>query len=535
MSLSPLKLESRMKSRVGGHVPGSSARCDECRRRRRKCDLVEPQCGLCQKNGLKCSGPKQAAIFVHRYADSFNAHTQRTALTQAYQHRVATQEHSRQFFDTTMLWIRYLRSLLAERQWSSSLTLDQNVRPSSQSSHELVYQALLNDFRPRDHGIFSGDRIDVAGTKHYSNIATCVRALLPLSTLRIRTLDLSLLSLLSLYYGCLHGDAGLEELAYSSYTIALGQYSHLLTHFLSKDAKVSPSAYQAFMYISISMHMFEHLRAAATQSAEYRPHMQGALAVLEAGGPQPLLTSCGMQKAFSGLRGVAVFTAIEQREQTFFAEPAWLNIPFEHVKKSTRDHLTDLGVHIPNLLQCFDLLSASTTTWYTAENFETGMSLLTQITDLEQKLEWWLSGVETTTSEPLYWPRNLPTTSERNYDTECVPKYSNKFHQLVFQCGPVAGLLVHYWSFRLQLAITSIKLQQSLLSHIGQVPERAVFKEKLSQGLEKEQALADDTAQLILGAEPSLSSCFEGFVCLQPPLRIVTNYFETLNPTPAVI
>ncbi|KFZ02656.1 hypothetical protein V500_00046 [Pseudogymnoascus sp. VKM F-4518 (FW-2643)] len=481
----------------------------------RKCDLSEPQCGRCQKSGLRCSGPKQAAIFVHRYADSFNAHTQRAALSQAYQHRVAILEHSRQFFDTTMLWIRYLRGLLAERQWSSSLALDQNVRPSYKTSHELVYQALLNDFRPKNQGIFSGDRIEGTGTKHYSNIATCVRALLPLSSLSIPTLDLSLLSLLSLYYGSLHGDAGLEEFAYSSYTIALGQYSHLLTRFLSKDAKVSA--------------------AAATQSAEYRPHMQGALAALQASGPQPLLTSCGMQKAFCGLRGAAVFTAIEQREQTFFAEPDWLGIPFEHVNKSTRDHLTDLGVHIPNLLQCFDILSASTTTGYTALHFETGMSLLTQITDLEQKLEGWLSALETTTSEPLYWPRNLPTTHDRkHHDAECVPKYSNKFHQLVFHSGPVAGLLVHYWSFRLQLGITSIKLQQSLLSHVSQVPERAIFQEKLSQNLQREQALADDTAQLILGAEPSLSSCFEGFVCLQPPLRIVTNYFETLNSPLAV-
>ncbi|OBT68620.1 hypothetical protein VE03_01802 [Pseudogymnoascus sp. 23342-1-I1] len=278
------------------------------------------------------------------------------------------------------------------------------------------------------------------------------------------------------------------------------------------------------------MHMFEHLRAAASQSAEYGPHMQGALAALRAGGPQALVTSCGMQKAFCGLRGVAVFTAIEQREQTFFAEPDWLGIPFEHVSKSTRDHLTDLGVHIPNLLQCFDIHSASTTTGYTAEHFETGMSLLTQITDLEQKLEGWLSGLETTTLEPLYWSRNLPTThNHKNYDAECVPKYSNKFHQLIFRSGPVAGLLVHYWSFCLQLGITSIKLQQILLSHVSQVPEQVLVQDKLCQGLQKEQELADDTAQLILGAEPSLSSCFEGFVCLQPPLRIVASYFEDMN------
>ncbi|KFY46696.1 hypothetical protein V494_00360 [Pseudogymnoascus sp. VKM F-4513 (FW-928)] len=536
MSLPPLKLKSAVMARVGGHVPGSSARCDECRRRRKKCDLLEPQCGRCQKSGLKCSGPKQAAIFVHRYANSFNAHSQRQALIQAYQHRVSTLEHSRQFFDTTMLWVRYLRCLLAERQWSSSLALDQNVRLSDGTSYDLVYQALLNDFRPKNQGIFSGDRIEGTGTKHYSNIATCVRALLPLASLRIPALDQSLVSLLSLYYGSLHGDAGLEEFAYSSYTIALGQYSLLLTRFLSKDTKVSTQAYQTFVYISISMLMFEDLRAAATQSTEYRPHMKGALAALEACGPQALLASCGMQKAFCGLRGVAVFTAIEQRELTFFAEPDWLGIPFENVKKSMRDHLVDLGVHIPNLLQSFDIFSASTIAEYTTVQFDIGISILAQITDLEQKFEEWLSMLEATTSDPLYWSRSLPTTNDRkHHDTECVPKYSNKFHQLVFHSGPVAGLLAHYWSFRLQLAMTSIKLQQTLLSYVSKVPEQVLDQEKLTMSLHKEQELADSTAQLILGAEPSLSSCFEGFVCLQPSLRIVTSYFENLNPPLAVI
>ncbi|KFY10711.1 hypothetical protein V491_07518 [Pseudogymnoascus sp. VKM F-3775] len=282
--------------------------------------------------------------------------------------------------------------------------------------------------------------------------------------------------------------------------------------------------------------MFEHLRAVATQSAECRQHMQGALTVLRACGPQPLVMSSSMQKAFCGLRGVAVFTAIEEREQTFFAEPDWLGIPFENINKSTRDRLTDLGVHIPNLLQCFDLFSANTTTEYTTQNFETGMSLLTQITDLEQKFEGWLSALQMTTSVPLYWSRDLPVTNyHRHHDTECVPKYSNKFHQLVFHSGPVAGLLVHYWSFRLQLCMTSVKLQQGLLGYVSEVPEQVPAQEQLSQSLQKEQALADSTAQLILGAEPSLSSCFEGFVCLQPPLRIVTSYFESLNlPIPVI-
>lgn len=410
--------------------------------------------------------------------------------------------------------------------------MDQDIRISYQASHDNLYQSLLNEFEPKNQGIFSGDRIQGTGVKHYSNVAICIRSLLPLSLMGIPTLDHSLLGLLSLYYGNLHGDSGLEELAYSSYTAALGQYSRLLSRFLHKDTEIPVQACQAFIYISISMQIFEYLRGAATQGTEKQPHIGGVLEALRCCGPQALGRSSGLQMAFRGVRGVAIFDAIEQRKKSFLAEPDWLSVP-QRLNKSMRDRLNDIGVHIPGLLECSDLLFAAQNA-QVSQHLESAMSLLARITLLRHELHGWLSIFQSTTTEPLYWSRSTPITqSAASHDTECVPKYSNHFHQNSFPSGPVAGLLVQYWSFSLQLSMAAIELQLNLLSHDDQVAQGVFDRETLHHDVEKDQILADKTAQLILEAEPFLSSCFEGLVCLQSPLRIVGSFFN--NPSPSSV
>lgn len=472
------------------------------------------------------------AIFVNRHAESFNAHTQRTALVEAYQDRLLVYpEHMnpRKLFDTAMGRIQRSRSLLARHQWSSSLVIDQNVHLAFQTSYELLYQALLSEFDPdKREGIFSGDRVTGKGTKHYSNVATCIRALLPHSSLRIPALDHSLLSLLALYYGCLHAESGLVEVAHACYTRTLGQYSRVLDQFLQKDSAISTRVYQVFTCISIALQMFEILREPGRQNEEYQPHVHGALNALQSGGPQILRTSLDMRKAFCGLRGMAVFVAMERREPTFLAEPDWLNVPFEDIERTTRDRLNDLGLQIPAILKDFDDFTAGFLSPPVSEDTETGMNLLVRVLHLQQSLEEWLDALKVATPEPLYWSRTLPIThAKNNLDAECAPKHSTEGYQLRFLSGPVAGLLVHYWSFCLQLGMASIELHRSLLGSSGQATDKLIDRETLTGGLKRAVVLADGTAQLILEGELYISSCFEGLVCLHWPLRIVSKYFSS--------
>ncbi|EHK22959.1 uncharacterized protein TRIVIDRAFT_60223 [Trichoderma virens Gv29-8] len=316
-----------------------------------------------------------------------------------------------------MLWIRYLRCLLADHQWSSSLAINQNARLFSQASYKSVYQALLNEFKPRNKGIFSGDRMKGTGPKHYSSVATCIRSLLPLSSLRIPTIDHSLLSLLSLYYGSLHGDVGLEKLAYSSYVVALalsGVHLHIDIDADVRTLKIGGDA----KYYRIS-------------------------------------------------------TARERSPKRFTA--LWTTAPANIIRNAK-------GI-------------------------------------LWSSLEEWLSLLKMAASQPLYWSRSSPVRHDNKYhDAECMPKYSNTFHQLCFLSGPIASLLVNHWSFALQLSMVLIELQESLLSYIDPGPEHIISRETLSHGLRNERTLADSNAQLILEAEPYLSCCFEGFANFIPLL-----------------
>ena len=393
-----------------------------------------------------------------------------------------------------------------------------------------MYPALLEEFKPdRQVGIFSGDRVAVAESKHYSSMATCIRSLLPLASLRIAVLDRCIMSLLALYYGRLHGDARLVEFARSSYTVALSQFSRQLESFMAKTTWTSMRSHQIFLCASMALQLFEHVSEIDVFGEGQLAHVDGALKFLHACGPKLLQKSPGMRMAFSGLRGVAVFVIIEQRVPNFLAEPDWLTVPFEGAEKSTKDRLNELGLEIPILLKSTDdLLSHVQSKVKAPARFvDIGLRLLNELAGLQRRFEEWLYAFKTSASGPLYWPRSQPTVNPGQRDTECQPKYTSNFHQLLFSCGPIAGLLTHCWSFQLQLLMTSIDLQQALLDRTSSIEqsESLSASKMLSNSLFKDHIAAEKTAQLILEAQPYLGSCFEGLLCLQSPLRIVARYF----------
>lgn len=85
----------------------------------------------------------------------------------------------------------------------------------------LTFLALIQDFKPAPQGgIFNGDRIS-RDDPNYSATALCIRALLPLTSLRIDPLNLPIFSLLTIYMGNLKNDTKMVQIAHSSYTAAL--------------------------------------------------------------------------------------------------------------------------------------------------------------------------------------------------------------------------------------------------------------------------------------------------------------------------
>lgn len=254
-----------------------------------QCDLVTPMCGPCRRGSLACSGPKLAvATFVNNASGSFHSQTPRQALKKAYNsrdivtHTAMSTDPIIQFYRATIRNIRSLQSTLARYE---SKPLLHNTLPDSvisTLSAQTIYAALLADFEPRKGGgIFGADRVNLPSFVHYSNVATCIRTLIPLAMLSVPLLNRSIFGLLSLYYGLLHGNGGLVQLARSSYTATLGHYSLQLKSELSFPKNKQSISYRVLICASVALHVLEHLNDVEVHGQGLLAHIDGASSMLE--------------------------------------------------------------------------------------------------------------------------------------------------------------------------------------------------------------------------------------------------------------
>lgn len=123
---------------------------------------------------------------------------------------------------------------------------------------ELFYGALLDAFQSRkESGVFSADRVGL-GERYHSNVALCIRGLLPLAAGSQKILDRAIFSLLAMYMGRLTGDTDMKDLARSIYASALGDFRHFLGSTLAKDfAGLYRKQSQVAFLLCTAMALFE--------------------------------------------------------------------------------------------------------------------------------------------------------------------------------------------------------------------------------------------------------------------------------------
>jgi hypothetical protein len=154
------------------------------------------------------------------------------------------------------------------------------------------------------------------------------------------------------------------------------------------------------------------------------------------------------------------------------------------------------------------------TSYSPKQNLETARSLLNDYWAVFDQLEEWESNWKASEQGRLYWHSDIPMPSKLiDVDPVCVPSFPTETYQIRFQNTQKAGLAITFWSFRLELLMGLIKLQRSLFG--TQV-----------ESLEKNLAMAEETASLILQTAPYLTCCFEGAVASKAPLRTITRYLE---------
>ncbi|KAJ5404130.1 hypothetical protein N7509_004001 [Penicillium cosmopolitanum] len=215
---------------------------------------------------------------------------------------------------------------------------------------------------------------------------------------------------------------------------------------------------------------------------------------------------------------------INKHTRSFLADSDWIHLPFLNSKKTRKELLHDIALPIPGLFyqtdRWLDGHSASNNSDHQEisdspdQNLETGFSLLNDHQIIFDQLEEWESNWKASEQGPLYWYSDIPMPSKFiDVDSVCIPSFPNETYQVRFQNTQKAGLAVTFWSFRLELLMGMIKLQRSLCG-----PQ--------AESLERNMAMAEETACLILQTAPYLTCCFEGAVASKAPLRTITRYFE---------
>jgi hypothetical protein len=221
----------------------------------KQCDLSTPECRRCYRAGVRCSGLRDPRTFIHRNATNLGQQSHRMALASALQSRRQLQPASSNSGISN-----------GQAHRPQQITACPPHRPSPHPDiisvllpGRLTYFTLIEDFKPLAWtGVFSGDRVS-RNQPMYSSAAMCIRALLPLTSLKMKWLDLSILSLLMTYMGGLRNDNRLVQLAQSSYTSALEEsHPHIQQAIADCNSGARPQAsLQLLLLLAIAFQTFE--------------------------------------------------------------------------------------------------------------------------------------------------------------------------------------------------------------------------------------------------------------------------------------
>jgi hypothetical protein len=342
-------------------------------------------------------------------------------------------------------------------------------------------------------------------------MALTIRALLPLAAKYVPVLDIAIFSLLAIYYGRLHANSGLVHLARTAYVATLSELRRYLLKVTNMSARTS-HVLKALCCTSITLCCFEHLDAVATLGFGYIAHFDGALRLLQSCGPTMVLGSPALKSLLKGFRLIVLHISLHRRRSTFLSKSVWNQEIFDDVDSTVRDRLITMAFEIPELLEQTDNLKTSVSTVSSSSGNAT--VILSKIRSLRARFRSWLEELNESIEGDLYWPLSKQGVGAPHFlDTECKPTKQNNLQQLNFASGTIAGLLAHYWSLELTILVAEAKVQNSLET-----------KGTASSAASK-STRADETVQHILEAQPYLTSCLEGTICMQLVIGHVENYF----------
>jgi hypothetical protein len=240
---------------------------------------------------LSCSGLVERQTFVNRNANNLHEQSHKQALLAALRDRRVSPGQSSQPANMSTL----------------DLALSQSQRSLAVTHSKLAYYSIVQEFHPRDQdGIFSGDRI-CRRKPTFSNTAMCIRSLLPFVSLGIKVFDLSIFSVVALYFGKLKSNYDLVQIAISSYTLALTEFRQQIGQVLlaSEGHSDKTGSKQSLLCINMALQLFEIISGAGLSGSGLQSHVDGSVQLFKLLSPLDFRVP-PLRQVFSALRGLLV-------------------------------------------------------------------------------------------------------------------------------------------------------------------------------------------------------------------------------------
>ncbi|KAL6904133.1 hypothetical protein GGI43DRAFT_399685 [Trichoderma evansii] len=502
------------------NIPGTSKSCKECKARRIKCGLEQPDCKRCLKRGMKCSGPRVGSIFIHRDVENMQRLSDRTMLSNAIQSQnKSIPIKSKRPTGNTCI-----------NDESNKITTTLPMTSSLGCSTDL-YRSVIADLWSATYAsvIYSPEQ------SFGSPMSTSSRAILPLA-FRNNALDTALFAVSAMYVGKLKKDFKLQDLAIGVYPQAMGSFRSELSSVLGSGASQTSRKIIA-VAIALSLLFFEWL-AHGTDGDGYRFHLDGALELIKNCGPDALESSV-VRVAYIDLRTVALGEALKSRKKTFLASEHWSTITKKLSIKNYRQFLLDIVAHIPSLLERGDQIKlsggssdkdAAPQDYLGCLSFQNAqerqiMDYFQDCDSLIRKLRLWLKSVEEEEGGRLWW--HSDETLGNEYPQQEHPRSSSYYSPTIqFPNSWIPGILIFYWSGLLELSSTVLEIRRLF---VNSTLYAAYFDllgadSPCMSDLETPSQLAVLVCQTVI----HLSSSLEGCTMSHIPAVLAENYFIRL-------
>ncbi|KAF2494430.1 hypothetical protein BU16DRAFT_589269 [Lophium mytilinum] len=290
--------------------------CLSCRRQRRWCDRMLPNCVVCTKAGRQCEGYGAGAIrtFVNLNASNVSTTNKKRLLCDAIAEMKELGAHEERILKGKISTFPSHAVPPFGREELGSLHIDYPQQVAALWSTFILGYCQTSDYWPPG----------------------CSRLML-----RNKALDLSIVALSAQRLALNQGNAALHIMSLTAYNNSIGLYRGTVQ-------KSPNSGLAAMLAVTSTVYaLVDSCLSPPIDMANFSwgssGHFDGALALMRQSGPDEFAKN-GFHLVFKKIREMGFFLALTRRQKTFLSKDKWMRNPWTSQPKTWRDKLYDLAL-----------------------------------------------------------------------------------------------------------------------------------------------------------------------------------------------